>query len=71
MTHISRPRLMLASYILAMLLADHAHASQGPGTAPGTAGTFTQMAMAIAVYGLCAAAIAAGAIGTFRKKMRL
>ena len=68
MTHISRPGLMLASNVLAMLLAGHAHASQGPGVAPGTAGTFTQMAMAIAVYGLCAAAIAAGAIGAFRKK---
>lgn len=67
MPHASRIRLLFAHSLAALLFAGHAHASQGPGTTPGTASPFTQTAMAVVVYGLCALALAAGAIGTFRK----
>lgn len=69
MSHISRTRWLVASSAATtmLMLACHAHASQGPGTTPGTASAFTQMVMAIVVYGLCGVAIVMGAIGTFRK----
>ena len=67
MSRISRTRWLVASAAAMLLFAGHADASQGPGTMPGTASAFTQMAMAVVVYGLCAAAIIAGAIGAFRK----
>lgn len=67
MSRISRMRLLFASTATSVLLAGEAFASQGPGTSPGTASPFTQTAMAILVYGLCAAAIAAGAVGALRK----
>ncbi len=67
MTHISRTRLLFANIAMSVLFAGHAFASQGPGISPGTASTSLQLTMAVAVYGLCAAAIAAGVIGAFRK----
>lgn len=67
MSRISCTRWLVAIAAAMLLLAGHADASQGPGTMPGTASAFTQTAMAIVVYGLCAAAIIAGAVGTFRK----
>ena len=73
MSHISRlrppspTRLLFATAAAALLFAGRAYASQGPGVSPGTASASLQLTMAIAVYGLCAAAIAAGAIGAFRK----
>jgi hypothetical protein len=67
MSRISRTRWLLANAATMLMVTGHAHASQGPGTTPGTAGAFTQMMMAIVVYGLCGAAIVIGAIGTFRK----
>ncbi|WP_315836671.1 hypothetical protein [Bradyrhizobium prioriisuperbiae] len=42
-------------------------ASQGPGTMPGTASDFTQIAMAVVVYGSCAAVVAAGLLGPLWK----
>lgn len=48
--------------------AGAADASQGPGTSPGAAGSVTQLAMAIAVYGACAAIVGAGLIGLLRKR---
>lgn len=59
--------VLLTNFVTTMSFAGHALASQGPGTTPGTASASLQWAMAITVYGVCAAAIAAGAIGTFRK----
>lgn len=59
--------VLLTNFVTAMSFAGDALASQGPGTAPGTAGASLRWTMAITVYGLCAAAIAAGALGAFRK----
>ena len=42
-------------------------ASQGPGTAAGTAGSTTQLAMAILVYGTCALVVGIGLMGAMRK----
>jgi len=64
---LSRTRLLLTNTAMSVLFAGHASASQGPGLSPGTASASLQLTMAIVVYGLCAAAIAAGVIGTFRK----
>ncbi len=66
MSHNSRTRWPIATTACGLLTAGDAVASQGPGTLPGTASASTQMMMAIVVYGLCAAAIAAGVIGAFR-----
>ncbi len=46
--------------------AAEALASQGPGGGPGTAGHFTQLAMAIIVYGGAALVVSAGLIGAAR-----
>ncbi len=67
MPHLSHTRLLFMNVAVTLLFAGPTYASQGPGIAPGTAGASLQLTMAIAVYGLCAAAIAAGVIGTFRK----
>ena len=49
------------------LASDAALASQGPGTGAGTASGFTQLAMAILVYGASALVVGAGLIGALRK----
>ena len=49
------------------IIATETFASQGPGTAHGTASAFTQTATAIAVYGLSALIVAAGLIGALRQ----
>lgn len=67
MSHVSSKRLLSTTFVATMLFVGHANASQGPGIAPGTASASLQLTMAIMVYGLSAAAIAAGAIGAFRK----
>ncbi|HEX7791432.1 MAG TPA: hypothetical protein VF467_13015 [Afipia sp.] len=67
MSRISRTRRLMASASAMLVFTDHACASQGPATIPGTASAFTQMAVTVVIYGLCAAAIIAGAIGAFRK----
>lgn len=46
-----------------------AEASQGPGGGPGTATAFTQLAMAIAVYGGIGLIVAAGLIGALRQAL--
>jgi len=43
-------------------------ASQGPGSGPGTASPFTQLAMAIVVYGTSALLICCGLIGAMRQR---
>ncbi len=67
MSRISSTRLLFMSAVSMVVSASYADASQGPGIAPGTASASLQWMMAIVVYGLCAAAIAAGALGVFRK----
>ena len=47
--------------------SDAALAAQGPGTSAGTASHFTQLAMAIIVYGASALIVGAGLIGALRK----
>jgi hypothetical protein len=50
------------------LWANTAFASQGPGGAPGTASSFTQLAMAIVVYGTSALVVGIGLIGAARRR---
>jgi len=56
----------LAATAASMAIAEAAFASQGPGTGPGAAGSLTQLAMAIIVYGSSALVVAAGLIGAAR-----
>jgi hypothetical protein len=59
----------LAIAACAMLLpVGSALASQGPGGGMGTAGSLTQVAMAILVYGASALIIGAGLIGGLRRR---
>ena len=51
----------------ALLSVGHALASQGPGGGPGTASSFTQLAMAIIVYGTAALVVSLGLIGLARR----
>ena len=53
---------------VAGLWANAAFASQGPGVGPGTASSFTQLAMAIIVYGTSAVVVGAGLIGAARRR---
>lgn len=63
-------RLVLAemSAAVGLLCAHAALASQGPGVAPGTASRFTQLAMAIIVYGASALVVGVGLIGAARQR---
>jgi hypothetical protein len=56
-----------ASSLAASCWAGAALASQGPGTAAGTASHFTQLAMAVLVYGMSALVVGAGLIGALRR----
>jgi hypothetical protein len=57
-----------AAATLAVLATSAAFASQGPGGGPGRAGSFTQLAMAILVYGTSALVVGAGLIGAARRR---
>jgi hypothetical protein len=57
-----------ASIAVGLSWADAAFASQGPGGGPGTASGFTQLAMAIIVYGTSALVVGAGLIGMTRRR---
>ena len=50
-----------------LLASDAALAAQGPGTSAGTASGFTQLAMAVVIYGASALIVAAGLIGALRR----
>jgi hypothetical protein len=63
-----RHRIHLAISTASMLAASTALASQGPGGGPGTASGFTQLAMAILVYGTSALVVGAGLIGAARRR---
>lgn len=54
--------LRAATTSILLTACDVAHASQGPGIAPGTASAMTQLLMAIVVYGTCAATVAAALV---------
>jgi hypothetical protein len=43
--------------------------SQGPGGGPGTASSFTQLAMAIIVYGTSALVVGEGLVGAVRRHL--
>jgi hypothetical protein len=61
-------RVALAAIASAVLLsANAALASQGPGSGMGTASPFTQLAMAVLVYGTSAVVVATGLIGAARR----
>jgi hypothetical protein len=64
---ISRLGSATASAAAGLAWATAALASQGPGGGPGTASSFTQLAMAIIVYGACALVVGAGLIGAVRQ----
>jgi hypothetical protein len=63
----SHAAFFLTSTTTILLSAHTALASQGPGGGPGTAGPFTQLAMAILVYGTSALVVGSGLIGALRK----
>ena len=65
------PRAAFAalSAMAALLWINPALASQGPGGGPGTSSSFTQLAMAIVVYGASALVVGAGLIGAVRQRM--
>jgi len=61
-------RAAFAAIPISILLpANDALASQGPGGGMGTASPFTQLAMAVLVYGTSAVVVAAGLIGATRR----
>ena len=64
---ISRAALFSTSTTTILLSAHAALASQGPGGGPGTASPFTQLTMAILVYGTSAIVVCGGLIGALRK----
>ena len=64
---ISRVALAFVSTATVLLPAQAALASQGPGGGPGTASHFTQLAMAIIVYGTSVLVVGSGLIGALRK----
>jgi hypothetical protein len=53
--------------VAALLLPAAALASQGPGGGIGAASNFTQIAMAVLVYGVAALIVGAGLIGALRR----
>ena len=67
MTSGMRQRIAALALGIALVAADAVLASQGPGTSAGTAGSLTQLAMAILVYGASALIVGVGLIGALRK----
>ena len=65
---ISRIAFATATAAAVLLPVDAALASQGPGVSPGTASNFTQVMMAIIVYGTSALVVGAGLIGATRRR---
>jgi hypothetical protein len=67
---VSRATLAAAPVVATVLWPRGAFASQGPGGGMGTATSFTQLAMAILVYGASAIVVGAGLIGAVRGRRR-
>ncbi|THD63327.1 MAG: hypothetical protein E7813_18005 [Bradyrhizobium sp.] len=65
---ISRLAFAFAPAIAVLLSANPALASQGPGGGLGTASNFTQLAMAVIVWGTSALVVGAGLIGAARRR---
>jgi hypothetical protein len=65
---ISRLAFAAISAVAGLLWANAAFASQGPGGGRGTASGFTQVIMAIIVYGTSALVVGAGLIGAVRRR---
>jgi hypothetical protein len=65
---LSRFVFATVSAIVGLLCANAAIAAQGPGVGPGTASSFTQLAMAIVVYGASALVVGAGLLGAARHR---
>jgi hypothetical protein len=65
---ISRFTFAATSAVAGLLWTNAAFASQGPGVGPGTASSFTQLVMAIVVYGTSALVVGAGLIGAARRR---
>ena len=65
---ISRLAFAAISAVAGLSWANAAFASQGLGGGPGTASSFTQLAMAILVYGTSALVVGAGLIGATRRR---
>jgi hypothetical protein len=59
---------LAAGMFLFVTVTTAALASQGPGTAPGTASSSTQLAMAIVIYGSVALILAAGLAAAIRRR---
>jgi hypothetical protein len=66
---ISHLAFAVAPAVITSFWAAAAVASQGPGGGPGTAGSFTQLAMAVLVYGTSALVVGAGLIGAARRRL--
>jgi hypothetical protein len=67
---ISRLTYAVVAVVASSLGTTAAIASQGPGGGLGTASPFTQLAMAILVYGVSAVVVGAGLIGAARQRMQ-
>jgi hypothetical protein len=67
---IMAPRIAFFATTLSAVLTwtSAAFASQGPGAGPGTASPFTQLVMAVIVYGISALVVGAGLIGAVRRR---
>jgi hypothetical protein len=59
---------LIATSTAIALSASPVLASQGPGGGLGTASSFTQLAMAILVWGTAALVVGAGLIGAVRRR---
>jgi hypothetical protein len=60
--------VVAASVATGSMWAGAAFASQGPGGGMGSASSFTQLAMAIIVWGTSALVVGAGLIGAVRRR---
>ena len=65
---VSRFAFAAISAVAAVLWANAAFASQGPGVSLGTASNLMQVMMAVIVYGTSALAVGAGLIGAMRRR---
>ena len=67
-SHSRSPITAVAAAAAALLFVNAALASQGPGGGLGTASPFTQLVMAVIVYGASALVVGAGLIGALRRR---
>ncbi len=65
---ISTCAIAAASVATGLVWAHAAFASQGPGGGLGSASSFTQLAMAVIVWGTSALVVGAGLIGAVRRR---